>query len=87
MRKQPVFTQPVTIDSWEACSDKNIKSILSFDVVCTGSPVINMFTKKVNKQVLGILSLIRDDVVKQRRLPTPEDKHVSGHLLQSHCSR
>ena len=40
---------------------ENITSgaILSFDAVCAGSPVIIML-QKVNKQVYGILSLIRD---------------------------
>ena len=36
------FTFESVIDSWGACSDKNINSgvILSFDVVCVSTPVI-----------------------------------------------
>ena len=35
-------------DSWDMRSDKNINSgtILSFDAVCVGSPVLSMLRKK-----------------------------------------
>ena len=66
-------------DFWGMCSDENINSrsgtILSFDAVCMGSPVIIMFQK--SKQTsFRILSLIRDHskkVGKQGRSPTPAD--------------
>ena len=59
-------------------SDKNVNSgsIFSFDVVCVGSPVIMLATKKVKEQVQGILSSIRDhrkSIEKQGRSPTPAD--------------
>ena len=40
------------IDNWGVRSDENINSgtILFFDAVCMGSPVIIMLFKKVNKQ-------------------------------------
>ena len=40
-------TFEVVFDSWGTCSDENINSgaILSFDVVCMGSPVIIMLQK------------------------------------------
>ena len=46
------FTFKSVIDSWGVSSDENVNSgvILSFDVVCVGSPVIIML-QKVNKQV------------------------------------
>ena len=53
------------IDNRGMCSDENFISgtILSFDEVCVGSPVIVMLQKKLTnryKEKLGILSSIRD---------------------------
>ena len=61
------FTVKSAIDSWDMCSDKKkYGAILSFDVICVGSPVIKM---------LGILSSIRNhkNVGKHGRSPTPAD--------------
>ena len=72
------FTFKSIIDSLGVCSNENINSgaILSFDVVCVGSPVIIMLQKKVKckyKEKLGILSREEKKLGKQGRLPTPAD--------------
>ena len=65
MKCNGLFALESIINSWGAHSDEKINSgaILSFDVVCAGSPVIIMSQKKeINKYIrkIRILSLNRD---------------------------
>ena len=45
VKRNSHFTFESALDSWGTCSDENINSgtILSFDVICMGSPVIIMY--------------------------------------------